>query len=206
MEICPLCKCESDQFYKDLFYICRDCKGIFRPAHHYPDPRKEKERYDLHRNDVFDEGYRHFVSPVTNEVLKCFLPKHKGLDFGSGPSSAVSRILEENGYDIKQFDPCFNNVRSLLKVKYDYVICCEVIEHFHYPEKEFAVLKELLQPHGVLLCMTFPFEDSINFNSWYYKNDLTHVFIYQKLTFEWIRNHFGFSGLDINDRLIIFHN
>jgi len=45
--------------------------------------------------------------------------------------------------------------------------------------------------------------DGRDFGSWYYKNDPTHVFLYTKETFEWIREHFGFKTLEIDKRFIL---
>ena len=36
--------------------------------------------------------------------------------------------------------------------------------------------------------MTDVFNQSINFENWYYKNDETHVIFYTKNTFDWIKN------------------
>ncbi|MCL4857464.1 MAG: methyltransferase, partial [Flavobacteriales bacterium] len=57
---------------------------------------------------------------------------------------------------------------------------------------------------GKLICMTDIYNPTIDFASWYYKNDPTHVFIYQKETFEWIKTTFNFSELTIEKRLVVF--
>jgi len=84
------------------------------------------------------------------------------------------------------------------------VACCEVIEHFYNPSKEFKLLKELLAPNAKLYCMTDIYNENTDFASWYYKNDATHVFFYHAKTFEWIQKEFGFSGLLIEGRLVTF--
>ncbi|NOR86200.1 MAG: methyltransferase, partial [Bacteroidales bacterium] len=71
--------------------------------------------------------------------------------------------------------------------------------------KEFDLLKDLLENNGVLYCMTDIYDDSINFHTWYYKNDPTHVFIYKQETIEWIKNNIGFSNVTIEGRLISFY-
>jgi 2-polyprenyl-3-methyl-5-hydroxy-6-metoxy-1,4-benzoquinol methylase len=48
--------------------------------------------------------------------------------------------LEDDGYKIKQFDPFFHNDIAVLRRSYDYIVCCEVIEHFHSPSKEFELI------------------------------------------------------------------
>ena len=51
--------------------------------------------------------------------------------------------------------------------------------------------------------MTGIYRQNIDFSKWWYKNDLTHVFIYKEETFEWIKEEFGFKNLKIKENLII---
>lgn len=206
IETCPLCHNIAYPFYKNIFYKCCECSAIFRDKHLLLTPIEEKKRYENHNNDVHDLAYQQFVSPITTSVRKDFSTNSLGLDFGAGTGSAISKVLEDFGYIIKQYDPFFNNIPDLFQKKYDYVVCCEVMEHFYYPEKEFNLLKNLLKPNGVLYCMTHIYNSKIDFDKWYYKNDPTHVFIYQKETFEWIKNKYNFSSITINQRLIVFKN
>ncbi len=50
--------------------------------------------------------------------------------------------------------------------------------------------------------MTELYNEKIEFESWYYKNDPTHVFFYQRATFEWIQKKFNFLNVTFNHRLI----
>jgi Methyltransferase domain len=61
------------------------------------------------------------------------------------------------------------------------------MEHLHDPLKEFGLLKSLLKPQGKLYCMTHLYDESIDFAKWYYKNDKTHVCIYQKETVKFLQ-------------------
>jgi len=201
-EQCPLCHSQSRTFYRELFFICSQCRGIFRSKDDFPTPTKEKARYELHQNDIQDQGYKDFVSPLIKAVLTNQKPENSGLDFGSGSEAVLSEIIKGYGYNVKAYDPFFRNTQEFLNNSYDYVICCEVIEHFHNPGKEFELLKRLLKPSGSLYCMTHIYDESIDFSCWYYKNDFTHVFFYQKDTLEWIRANFGFREIVILDRLI----
>ena len=65
-------------------------------------------------------------------------------------------------------------------------------------------MRDLLLENGALYCLTDIYDSSIDFHNWYYKNDFTHVFIYQKETLEWIKENIGFSKLEIQGRLISF--
>jgi SAM-dependent methyltransferase len=205
-KICPLCETAANFFYKDTqtYYRCPCCDAVFVAEDELPDAVSEKERYELHDDDTADAGYRRFVSPITNGIVRDFSAKDCGLDFGAGTSAIISVVLKEQGYDIVNYDPYFHNHPHLLEKKYDYISSCEVIEHFYHPKKEFARLASLLKEGGKLYLMTDIYDDGIDFAKWYYKNDPTHVFLYTRKTFAWIEKHFGFGALEIEKRLIVF--
>jgi len=202
---CPLCGNSGIAFFKDEFFECVNCKGIFRNPTNYPDYNCEKNRYEEHNNNVMDIGYQQFVSPITSFVMKNFKAEDMGLDYGCGPGPVVAKILMDNNYNIKQFDPFFKNDVDLLKEKYSYIVCSEVIEHFHQPSKEFKKLRNMLKTEGKLVCMTHIYTSDIFFDNWYYKNDVTHVFIYQKETIEFIAENFGFGSVMIDKKLVVFN-
>jgi 2-polyprenyl-3-methyl-5-hydroxy-6-metoxy-1,4-benzoquinol methylase len=206
---CPLCNSTATLFCdkpKHLFYKCKICDGIFRPKYTFLTADAEKEHYEKHNNDVFDERYQNFVSPIINAVLLDFSPEAKGLDFGSGTGPVIAKMLTDKSYQVQNYDLFFANEPSLLNEKYDYVSCCEVMEHFHQPYKEFELLKSLLLPNGKLYCKTAVYNNQTPFENWYYKDDFTHVFIYQPKTLEWIKEEFHFSNLIIKEKLIVFEN
>ncbi len=202
MPTCQLCNAKSTLFYKDEFYKCSCCKAIFRPKEKLLDNEKEKQRYDSHTNDANDLGYQNFVKPITNSILNEFKSADIGLDFGCGKDSPIVKILEENSYKIAKYDIFFYDDKEILEQKYDYIACCEVIEHFYTPKKEFELLKSLLKDSGVLYLMTGIYSDEMDFSKWWYKNDLTHVFIYTKETLYWIKKEFGFKDIKIEKNFI----
>lgn len=205
---CPLCQDPGCRLFYNgglhIFYECNTCGGLFRPRETYPDAVAEKERYLTHNNDVNDPAYQKFVSPIVNAVLAEFTAGHTGLDFGSGTGPVISKMLLDAGYNVKQYDPFFANFPQVLDSRYNYIACCEVMEHFYSPDTEFRRLRELLLPGGRLYCMTDLYNNTIDFDRWYYKNDPTHVFIYREATIHWIAAAMGFAGAGINKRLIIF--
>lgn len=174
------------------------------PKKDYLSPNQEKERYDTHNNDVNDLGYQRFVLPIVQAVCNQYVPASVGLDFGSGPGPVVSKLLTDQGYKILQFDPFFANNPEVLKLKYDYIVACEVVEHFYDPLKEFQLLFDLLHPGGKLFCMTHIYTPDIPFKNWYYKNDKTHVFIFQHPTLLRVKELVGFADIHVNGRLIEF--
>ncbi|MCD6432929.1 MAG: methyltransferase domain-containing protein [Sulfurimonas sp.] len=205
---CPLCATLSPIFFQgsDTYYRCDKCRGIFVDENNRPDLKSEKLRYEIHENDVEDKNYQKFVSPITSFILKDFTKDSKGLDFGAGTGPVLSKVVQDSGFNIEQYDPFFHNYPELLEEKYDYIGSCEVIEHFYNPHKEFKLLKSMLNLDAKLYLMTEVYDDSIDFASWYYKNDPTHVFFYHKDTFEWIKNEFGFLDVSVEGRLITFTN
>lgn len=204
---CPLCNSKGAVFFRHknrLYHQCSNCSGIFVDKDLRIFGKAEKSRYEEHVNDVEDIRYQKFVLPITSAILRDHTPKDKGLDFGAGTGPVISKVLEDNDFSIVQYDPFFYNHPELLDSKYNYIACCEVIEHFHNPKKEFLLLKDLLQKNGKLYCMTEIYNETVNFKTWNYKDDATYVFIYHKKSLEWIKDELGFSNMIIEGRLITF--
>jgi SAM-dependent methyltransferase len=202
---CTLCLGDSKEIFEQRYYECQVCAGIFLSDKFYISKEAEKLHYESHNNDIYDLRYQKFVSPITNKVFLNFKSYHEGLDFGAGTGPVISKVLRDKGYQIVEYDPFFNSDMKPLERQYDYIVCCEVIEHFHKPAKEFSLLRSLLKPNGILYCMTECYDSSIAFESWYYKNDPTHVFFYRDKTLEWIKEKFNFSSHKREGRLVAFY-
>lgn len=204
---CPLCANDADTFFKDSkhhFLLCPTCLGIFRDDNQFLSAVNEKKRYLLHRNDMEDKGYYQFVLPIINQVKLHMTQGAKGLDFGCGHTPVLSNYLIKEGYDMSVFDPIFFKDESVMNDQYDFIVCCEVIEHFCNPAYEFQKLFQTLGPKGKLICKTHLFDKGIDFDKWYYKNDPSHVFIYQAETIRWIKNNYLLNDVKINQRVITF--
>lgn len=186
------------------YHRCENCKSIMMDPKDFLGFKSERARYEQHNNDVNDKRYQNFVSPIVKSVLEDHTTHNIGLDFGAGTGPVISKLLRDRSYNIKIYDPFFANYPHLLEEKYNYIVCCEVMEHFHNPKKEFNLLRSILKPKGTLYCMTEIYDSSINFSDWYYKNDETHVFFYSKKALEIIKKESGFSNLKVNDNFIKF--
>lgn len=208
MTPCLLCHSESTASFfegkSNSFHSCSSCGSVFRHPSNFISSSEEKARYLTHNNDVNDPRYRQFVSPITEKVMEDFNSASFGLDFGAGTGPVITRILSENGFNLNLYDPYFHPDKNVLNESYDYIVCCEVIEHFKRPYTEFQLLKDLLKPDGRLYCMTDPLCDREEFENWYYKDDPTHVIFYSEENLRWIKNKIGFSEVQIEDRLIVF--
>lgn len=204
---CTLCRGTTRDFQllREIRYVrCQNCKSVLLVPEFFVSSQAEKARYLEHNNDVADPRYQNFVSPITSKVQEDFSTQSIGLDYGCGTGPVATAELQEKGYSINLFDPYFEDHPEVLQHLYDFIICCEVMEHFHKPCEEFEKLYSLLLPGGKLYCKTSLFSDSMDFNRWYYKNDPTHVFFYSEESLEWIRGNIGFKKLEIFPKLIVF--
>ena len=204
---CTLCGAGTESFWKSKnreFVTCTKCGGIQLLPEYYVNKNSEKERYLTHNNDVEDPRYQEFVSPITSGILKDFSAESSGLDYGCGTGPVATSELEKRGFSVALYDPYFFPEKDVLKNTYDFIICCEVMEHFYDPAKEFRKLSESLNPGGKLYCKTSLYSEDIDFKNWYYKNDPTHVFFYTKRSLLWIRENLGFRQVEISPKLIVF--
>ncbi len=201
--ICTLCSSPLINKRDKYYYNCDVCKAIVMDEKFYLSAEDEKARYETHNNDVNDVGYQNFTLPITNYVVENLLPEHNGLDFGSGTGPVISSMLLKRGFDIVQYDPFFAPNRNVLNNRFDYIVSCEVFEHFHKPDIEIYNLMALLKNDGLLLIMTMLYNDQIDFKTWNYRNDATHVFIYRKETIEYIADRKKLEIIVLTDRLIV---
>lgn len=202
---CTLCKARLCKKLDEEYYECSRCQALLRDERLYLDRKEEREFYLTHENDVNDPRYQKFTAPISKYVLKHFTPQNQGLDFGSGTGPVISKVLNDHGYRIQQYDPYFANRPENLEKQYDYIVSCEVIEHFYEPRKEFAMLKSMLKPEGQLICMTSLYQSHIDFSNWRYRKDPTHVIIYQEATLQYIAEAFDFKSVDVTGgRLVVW--
>ncbi|NNE68425.1 MAG: class I SAM-dependent methyltransferase [Pyrinomonadaceae bacterium] len=162
---------------------------------------RERERYLEHNNDPSDDGYRNFLARIMGPLRERVAKGAKGLDFGCGPVTVLAEMLEDSGFEMEVYDPIFHERPEALKGEYDFVVSTEVLEHLSKPHSELDRLFSLLGHGGVLALMTRPLEEDVDFKTWHYKNDPTHICFYSEPVFEWISAEFniGFTreGHDI---------
>lgn len=198
---CPLCLGNSTWLFHrkktgEEYFRCFDCHLTFLSTEFHLTPEQEYERYKTHRNDVHDEGYQNYLRPVVNSVINTQLMRAEGLDYGCGPNSVASHLLREQGHRIAGYDPFFYNEPKLLEVKYDYIVCTEVIEHFRKPFEEFGKIKRLLRPLGTLFIRTSLTDTVEDFENWHYHRDPTHVCFYATQSLRWICSNLKWTEVD----------
>ncbi len=200
---CRVCKHTDSTLLESEFFRCLNCDAILRIEEKLADSVKEKIRYEKHQNSKENQGYLNFLSPVFNYIVQNISPTSIGLDYGCGPNPVLANLLKDKGYSLNLYDPFFYTDAHVLGMEYDFIICTEVVEHFHNPYQEFERLSKLLNREGILLIMTELHLPALDFKNWYYKNDFTHVVFYSEKTFAFIAKHFGFEVLELKERLII---
>lgn len=205
---CPLCSApELASFFTTNegaeYFHCSTCDLRSLHGRHRLSLKDERSHYELHENDVHDPRYRKFVSPLFDAVSGRLTPGATGLDFGAGSGPILATLFGEAGYATEKFDPFFWPDRRVLERTYDFVVTSEVVEHFNQPQLEFPKLRALLAPGGVLGIMTHLYDSSIDFASWYYRRDPTHVVFYSKATFGWIARECSFSSLTFEGERVV---
>jgi len=175
------------------YWRCPHCSATFLESTQLPDRHTEHSRYLLHENDPQDLRYRNFLSKLAEPLLEKLQSGMEGLDFGCGPGPALGLMLTEMGHPVHFYDPFFRPDVSVLNRTYDFIVCSEVVEHFHRPAHEFARLDAMLNPEGWLGIMTSFQIDDLQFANWYYRRDPTHVAFYREETFRYIAWQFGWN-------------
>lgn len=172
---------------------CNCCQATFLDPAQRPTLDAERARYQQHRNDPSDIGYRRFLSKLTGPLLKRLATHRCGLDYGCGPGLALACMMREAGHETALYDPFFYPDITALQRTFDFITCAEVAEHFHRPAEEFARFDRMLRPGGWLAVMTCFQEDDDHFADWYYRRDLTHVVFYRESTLRHIARGFGWA-------------
>lgn len=193
METCPLCSTpDAPLFFKDdarggrEFFSCDGCGLVFVSPRFFPTPEEEKRRYDLHRNDPSDAGYRRHLSRMVRALAEHVPPGSRGLDFGSGPGPALRDLLVLAGYPTEVYDPFYAPDPSVLGECFRFVTATEVAEHLRDPASTFRRIWSLVLPGGCLGLMTQSPPSARDFKMWSYKNDITHLCFFRKESFEYL--------------------
>lgn len=194
--ICPLCDSPAAPFVQIAtlaYWRCPRCALTFMDPAQFLSPDAEHAHYLHHENHVEDPGYRKFLAKLATPLMARLAPGARGLDYGCGPGPALAAMLTEAGHEMAVYDPFFAPDPAPLSQVYDFVTCTEVAEHFHSPARDFARLRALVRPGGVLAVMTCFQTDDARFADWHYRKDPTHVAFYKAQTFETMAALWGWA-------------
>ena len=193
--ICPLCgSLETGIFHRDRYrdyYACKICGMVHVPFVYHLSADKQKHRYDLHHNDPSDKGYRRFLSKLVDPLVERLENGAEGLDYGSGPQPVLADMFSEKGYRMEIYDLYYAGNREVLTRQYDFLTCCETMEHFSEPKKEWEQFLAMVKKGGWIAIMTQMLEDTDDFARWHYINDETHVCFFSEKSFEWLGRKYG---------------
>ena len=205
---CPLCsnsECSIiSNINKNDYFDCQSCGLVFIDKEKLPSKKTETDEYLLHNNNYEDIGYQNHLKKLINPLIPYLNKSHQGLDFGCGHTPVLSMIMNDLGFSINNYDPFFFNDKVLIEKEYDFITCSEVIEHFFNPLNDFKILNKILKKGGVLAVMTKPFLDNINFDSWYYVKEISHVSFYRIKTLNWLALNFSWKLKFVNNDVILF--
>ncbi|MFN4185470.1 MAG: class I SAM-dependent methyltransferase [Hyphomonas sp.] len=194
---CPVCEHVETEAFAQIgareYWRCAVCEARFLDPAARLDPQSEYQHYLSHENEVSDPGYRRFLSKLADPMLAVLPAGSIGLDYGCGPGPALAVMMAERGHSVAYYDPFFAPDAGALLRQYDFVLCSEVIEHFHDPAAEFRRLRELVRPGGWLGLMTCFQVDDARFATWHYPKDPTHVVFYREATLRWLASVAGWS-------------
>lgn len=202
---CPLCaNGATEPFHRDRkrdYCRCPQCDLVFVPPDFHLAPEKERARYDCHHNSLSDPGYRAFLNRLFHPMKARLRPGAHGLDFGCGRTPTLSVLFEEAGHACADYDLHYADDPDVLNRKYDFLTCSETIEHFTRPREEFELLLRLVKPGGWLGIMTQLRDEAPPFETWYYKDDATHVGFYSRKTFQTLASGAAAGGHDCGLRV-----
>jgi SAM-dependent methyltransferase len=195
--ICTVCRQGELRDFAEiegrLYHRCPSCQATLLAAEHLPTSEIERAHYLHHENDVMDPGYRAFASKLVEPLAGKLEQGARGLDYGCGPGPVAAVMLRERGFAVELFDPFFVPDEAALARTYDFILCVEVVEHFHRPADEFDRLGAILNPGGILAIMTCFQDDDDAFARWHYRRDPTHVAFYREQTLGHVASQRGWS-------------
>ncbi|MGP0564595.1 MULTISPECIES: class I SAM-dependent methyltransferase [unclassified Nitrospina] len=134
-------------------------------------------------DDQTEDLFKNQADGVLQVLREMGIPHQRLLDFGSG-SGALTRELQNRGYDVTALDPMEH---GFLKEQnyprpFDAVVAVEVIEHLPNPLEEIRDIVNVMVPGGVAVfstAMTTEFVEradaTSHFGNWWYKDDPTHI-------------------------------
>lgn len=203
---CPLCQRRSSLFF-DKTYCCPNCYLVFKSKELFLSKEAEDKRYRTHQNSNNDQGYIDFLNRLANPLKEFIKNEDQFLDYGCGPYSQISKILEADLHSTSCYDPLFFPDESVKNKKFDVVTCTEVVEHFQDVKGEWEKLISTVKPNGILGIMTRFYQDTTNYKEWWYKNDPTHIVFYREETFDYLAQKYQMKVL-YNDHhsVIIFQH
>jgi hypothetical protein len=208
---CPLCSSsKTEHFFYQVkldrnFHKCSVCDLVFVDRSDILDTFVEKSRYDGHENDILTEGYEKFLQRLITPISENLSENLFGLDYGQGPYPMLIKLLNKAGFkNVDGYDPFYKNDQSVFSNQYDFITCCEVIEHMTDISLEIERINSLLKDDGLFIVSTGLRSDNIDFQNWYYIRDDTHINFLSTKTARWIGENYNLNLVKTAKDLIIY--
>jgi 2-polyprenyl-3-methyl-5-hydroxy-6-metoxy-1,4-benzoquinol methylase len=112
-------------------------------------------------------------------------------------------MLEECSHKVDLYDKFYAQNDAVFQNRYDFITATEVVEHLSRPLKDLEALVRILHKGGILAIMTEIVSPQLDFTSWYYKNDPSHLCFYSEKTFVYLANLLGLEIVALSERVII---
>jgi len=158
------------------FWLCGECGLVSVPGRYWLSVDDERARYDLHDNNISNDGYVKFLTQTANVVGATALgrPSMRVLDFGCGENAVLCQLLNNIGIDCHGYDPLYQQSLSDINT-YNIIVLCEVIEHLRDINAELELINTLLHNGGIIIIRTQIYDAPSSFPSWWYAQDMTHI-------------------------------
>ena len=183
---------------------CLECDFVFVPSQYHLSQSEERKRYDTHNNNPEDPRYRQFLSQLTEPLNEIISSDSCGLDFGCGPGPTLSLMMQEKGHQMDLYDKFYARNQSVFEKSFDFITLTEVLEHLCDPVFELERLASILKSKGILAVMTQTLTQDIDFKSWYYKNDPSHIGFYNDKSLTCLAVLLELEKTQFSDRVIFF--
>jgi hypothetical protein len=208
---CPLCSSlDSDHYsyqskFDRNFYKCSVCDLVFVDRSELLDHSTEKSRYDNHQNNILSEGYEKFLRRLITPLSHLKELKSYGLDYGQGPYPMLIELMNKDGFEnVDGYDPFYSDSQDVFTKKYDFITCCEVLEHMTDVSFELERIQSLLKKNALFIISTGIRTENIDFNNWYYIRDDTHINFLSINTLDWIAQKYNLNLVRTEKDLIIY--
>jgi len=205
---CKICNSKTSSFRviksNKLYHKCINCDFIWLDDNFIVSNQIEMERYNLHENTIENTGYVNFFKNFINFAVTPYKEQVKTiLDYGCGTEPVLAELLKNEGYKVNYYDLYFHKNEYKNK-NYDMVLSTEVIEHTKSPLKIIKDLLSVITNDGILAIMTlFTPPKEQDFNTWWYKDDITHISFFTENTFKIICSLLECKIISSNNKNII---
>ena len=205
---CPLCSFpETSAYHSDAtrqYLHCPKCELVFAHPDSHLSREEEYQRYQYHENDINDVRYRQFLQKMSEPMLSRIASPSSGFDFGSGPGPLLKLMFEEQGHSMSHYDTFYAPEEDVFNNVYDFITATEVAEHLHKPMNELDRLWACLKPGGYFGIMTSMRIPDLDFTSWHYIKDDTHVVFFAPQTMHWLADRWEAELEIIGNSVTIF--